>query len=97
VHTLGLRRPSNIPFPQYIEITCASILDLTASRNILEKIEADVSILDKAYADTELAKQIQKMGNILLTSIKDKKGWEAVLKQKDQSFTYIFNTAQYCC
>ena len=70
VHTLGLRRASTIPFPQYIEITAASVHDLTASRNMLEKIEADVSILDKAYSDTDLAKQMQEMGNVLLTPIK---------------------------
>jgi hypothetical protein len=93
VHTLGLRRPSTIPFPQYIEITPASVHDLTASRNILEKIKADVSILDKAYADTDLAKQMREKNNILLTPIKDKKGWEAVLKQKEQAFNDLYNKA----
>ena len=93
VHTLGLRRPSTIPFPQYIEITPASVHDLTALRDILENIQADVSILDKAYTDTNLAKQMQAANNSLLTPIKDKKGWEAVLKQKDQAFNDLFNIA----
>jgi hypothetical protein len=93
VHTLGLRRPTTIPFPQYIEITPASVHDLTASRNILENIEADVCILDKAYADTYLASQMQHRQTILLTPIKDKNGWEAVLKQIDRAFNDVFNKA----
>lgn len=93
VHTLGLRRPSTIPFPQYIAITPASVHDLSAARDILERIPADITILDKAYADTDLAKQMQVNNNRVLTPIKDKKGWEAVLKQKDQAFTDLFNKA----
>lgn len=93
VHALGLRRPSTLPFPQYVEITPASVHDLTASRNILEKIGADASILDKAYADSELAKQMQAGNNILLTPLKEKKGWEAAFRQKDQAFNDLFNKA----
>lgn len=93
VHALGLRRPATIPFPQYIEITPASVHDLSASRDILERIPVDVSILHKAYTDTGLAKQMQAANNILLTPIKDKKGWEGALKQKDQAFNDLFNKA----
>lgn len=93
IHLLGLRRAATIPLPQYIEVTPASVHDLTASRNILETVNADISILDKAYADTDLAKQMQQNGNILLTPIKDKKGWGAALKQTDQAFNDIFNKA----
>ena len=91
LHLLGLRRPATIPMPQYIEITPASVHDLTASRDILETINADVSILDKAYADTELAKLMQENNRILLTPIKNKKGWEALLKQRDLAFNELFN------
>ncbi len=93
IHLLGLRRASSIPMPQYIKITPASVHDLAASRNILETINADISILDKAYADADLAKRMQQNGNTLLTPIKDKKGWAAALKQTDQAFNDIFNEA----
>lgn len=93
IHLLGLRRASTIPLPQYIEVTPASVHDLTAARNILETINADISILDKAYVDADLAKQMQQNGNILLTPIKDKKGWGTALKQTDQAFNDIFNKA----
>lgn len=93
LHTLGLNRVSTLPIPQYIEITKASVHDLTASKETLQKINADVCILDKAYADTELAKKMKLNNNVLLTPIKDKKGWEAVLKQSDKAFNEIFNRA----
>lgn len=93
LHFLGLKRPATIPFPQYIEVTPASVHDLTASRDILETINADVSILDKAYADTELTKLMQENNCILLTPIKNKKGWEALLKQRDLAFNELFNKA----
>ena len=93
IHVLGLRRVSAIPLPQYIDITPASVHDLMASRNILEKINADVSILDKAYADTDLQKQMGITNNILLTPIKDKKGWQAVFKQQEQAFNGLYNKA----
>lgn len=93
VHLLGLRIPGTIPFPQYIEVTPANVHDLAAARNILEKIKADVSVLDKAYADKDLAEKMKENDNVLMTPIKDKKGWEKILKPKDAAFNEIFNTS----
>ena len=93
IHLLGLRMPGTIPFPQYIEVTPASVHDLAASRNNLETIKADACVLDKAYADTDLAKKMKANGSILLTPIKNKKGWENILKQRDTAFSQLFNTS----
>ena len=94
VHVLGLKRHGTIPFPQYIEVTPASVHDLAALKNTLEQTVADACVLDKAYADTELSKQMLKSNNsILLTPLKDKKGWEAIFKQREQAFNDLFNTA----
>ena len=91
VHLLGLQRQGTIPFPQYVEVTPASVHDLSALRSMLEKIKADGCILDKAYADTELAKKMLQQDNILLTPLKDKKGWGAIFKQREQAFNDLFN------
>jgi hypothetical protein len=93
VHVLGLQRPGTIPFPQYVEVTPASVHDLTASRPILETIQAHGCILDKAYADTALEKKMLENNNMLLTPKKDKKGGEAVFKQREQAFNDLFNKA----
>lgn len=93
VHMLGLNRPGTIPFPQYVEVTPASVHDLKALREVLEKTKADACVLDKAYGDAALAKQMLKNNNVLLTPLKDKKGWEAIFKQSEQAFNDLFNTA----
>ena len=75
-------------------MTPASVHDLTALRGVLEKITADGCILDKACADTELSKHmLSSNNNVLLTPLKDKKGWEAIFKQREQAFHDLFNTA----
>ena len=91
VHMLGLKRQGTLPFPQYVKVTPASIHDLSALRGVLEKIKADSCILDKAYADSELAEKMLQQNNILLTPLKDKKGWEAIFKQSEQAFNDLFN------
>lgn len=94
VHMLGLQRRGTIPFPQYVEVTPASVHDLAALRGVLEKITADGCVLDKAYADSDLAKKmLRSNNNVLLTPRKDKKGWEALFKQSEQAFSDLFNTA----
>lgn len=93
VHTFGISRPATMPFPQYFDVTPASVHDLTASRFVLEKIPAGASVLDKAYADADLAKAMKANNNLLLTPLKNKKGWEAGLRQKDQAFNDGFNKA----
>ena len=93
VHAIGLTRPSTIPYPQYLEVTQASVHDLTASRNMLEKMEADVSVFDKAYADSTLAKKMLERNNLLLTPLKDKQGLAPVLKQREQAYIDLFSKA----
>jgi IS5 family transposase len=59
---------------KYVEVTPASVHDLAALRNTLEKTAAaDTCILDKAYADAELSEQMFKNDCLLLTPRKDKK------------------------
>ena len=89
-----MQRRGTIPFPQYVEVTPASVHDLTALREILEKIKADGCVLDKAYADSELSERmLSSNNNVLLTPLKDKKGWEAIFKQREQAFNDLFNKA----
>lgn len=93
VHAFGWRRPATLPFPQSFAITPASVHDLTASRHLLENLPADVSVLDKAYADRELARQMRANHNLLLTPLKNKTGWEAALQQSDRAFHDLYNKA----
>lgn len=93
VHIIGVQRQNTLPLPGYVEVTPASVHDLRATRDILEKAEADACVLDKAYADTSLEKKMLRNNTVLLTPKKDKKGWEALLKQREQAFNDLFNKA----
>jgi len=93
VHVFGLRRTSTMPFPQYLEIMPANVADLSACRQMLEKVEADACIADKAYADAGLARQMKSKGNILMTPIKDKQKHTPAMKQKERAFNDVHNKA----
>lgn len=93
VHVFGLRRTSTIPFPQYLEVLPANVADLSACRQMLENIQADACIADKAYADAGLVKQMQAKGNILITPIKDKQKHTPAMKQKERAFNDVYNKA----
>jgi hypothetical protein len=93
VHIFGLRRISSMPFPQYLEVMPANIADLSACRQMLENVQADACIADKAYGDAGLAKQMHAKGNILMTPIKDKQKHTPAMKQKERAFNDVHNKA----
>lgn len=93
VHVFGLRRVSTMPFPQYLEVLPANVADLSACRQMLQNIQADACIADKAYGDAGLAKQMQAKGNQLITPIKDKQKHTAAMKQKERAFNDVYNKA----
>lgn len=94
VHTFGLRRTGAMPLPQYIDVSPANVADLSASRQILEKIQADVCVADKAYADTGLAGQmLLTNNNTFITPIKDKQKHTAAMKQKERAYNDLYNKA----
>jgi Transposase DDE domain len=93
VHVFGLRRISTIPFPQYLEVMPASVHDLPACRQVLENIQADSCIADKAYGDAGLARQMQAKNNTLITPVKEKQKHSAEMKQRERAFNDLYNRA----
>ncbi|QHT70988.1 transposase [Rhodocytophaga rosea] len=93
LHTLALKRAHTLPFPCFLAITPASVHDLTALRSVLEKSYAHMSVLDKAYCDKELQQHMLAKGNTLLTPMKEKKGMPLIVKQFDQAYQDLTNTA----
>lgn len=94
VHAFGLRRTGAMPFPQYIAVSPANVADLSASRQMLENIQADVCVADKAYADSGLAVQMLiTHHNTFITPIKDKQKHTAAMKQQERAYNDLYNTA----
>jgi hypothetical protein len=93
LHTLGLHRKGQLPFPTKIGVTPASTHDLTALRPVLEVTNTEATFLDKAYCDKELAKKMTENDNCLLTPIKKIKGTPLITEQFDKAANDLFSTA----
>ncbi len=93
LHLLGQRRYGTIPFPKKVGITPTSVHDLTALNPVLEVAVAEATFLDKAYCDRTLDQNMSKIGNQLMTPIKDVKGMCPLLKQFDKAYNELYNTA----
>lgn len=83
LHLLGLKREGALPLPQYIEFTPASVFDLTAIRPVLEGIAHIPVYLDKAYADVNLERVIEKQEGQLCTPPKKKRGEDKRIREID--------------
>ena len=82
LHLLGLKRASTIPFPQNIEVTPASVHDLTTSSGILGTTNADVCIFDiKLKSD---------IGLFVIRQVKEKR---LELKISQEDVASILDTA----
>ena len=93
IHAIALQQKGTLPIAQYFDMTPANVHDLSATRDILERIDADITVADKAYEDAALERKLQQNNNVLLTPLKNKKGWQAMLKKTDQAFSDVFNKA----
>lgn len=93
VHAVAQKRNALLPIPCLMDITPASVHDLTALRPVLEQIRAPIIVLDKAYCDAGLEKVMQANEAALLTPIKEKKGLAIRLKKLDKAYNDLFNTA----
>ncbi|WP_375558721.1 transposase [Bernardetia sp. OM2101] len=93
LHLLADRRKGTLPMTVYIKITPASVHDLTAVREAIKKEENTIFVLDKAYCDEKLSKELHKKNSCLFTPEKGKKNTPKTLKQMDFAFKKQLNTA----
>ena len=56
--------------------------DTVAIRDIVERIDADITVTDKAYDYAALERRIKQNNDVLLTPLKNKKGWQVMLKKQ---------------
>ena len=95
LHTLAFRRPKQLPFPEQILITSASVNDLTLFKQAdWNKIKNRTFFGDKIYIDTEYFKNMLENNNsIMMTPVKAVKGQAECLKQRDKASNDLFSTA----
>jgi hypothetical protein len=93
LHLLAQKMPQTLPFPQFMGITPAACADLPVMKPVLEKLQNTTVVLDKAYVDTALAKQMLQNNCLLMTPIKDKKGETEIEKQQSKAYKQAVATA----
>lgn len=75
LHVTAAVRPRSLPMPKQSWITAAGENDLTAARQVFQRMDNCKIYADKIYIDTELNNQMQRHQNsIILTPIKKQKG-----------------------
>ena len=95
LHLLSFRRPSSIPFPEYIGITAASESDLTAFKEVFgdkiysRTIFGDKIFSDQPYFDTKWNEQNIRM----FTPVKLVKGEGDRIRQREKAYRDLYSAA----
>lgn len=93
LHVLGFRRPAQLPLPDSIGLSPASMHDLKVMRPILRACQGQNLFLDKAYCERGLFQELASQQAILYTPIKKKPHTPLVIKQRDSAADALFSTA----
>ncbi len=94
LHALAFRRLGKIPFPEEIQITPASVNDLTVFKEAWsEKINRNF-FGDKIYTSEDFFSELeQEKNSIMMTPIKGIKGQCQEIKNWDKAANDLFSTA----
>lgn len=76
LHVLGFDRQGTFPLPERLELSPASVHDLTALKHTLPHLQERIIVGDKIYASAPLQADLRAQGVEMLTPIKLKKGQE---------------------
>ncbi len=94
LHALAFRRLDKIPFPEEIQITPASVNDLTVFKEAWSEKTNMNFFGDKTYNNLDFFTVLeQKKNSIMMTPIKAIKGQCQEIKNRDKAANDLFSTA----
>ena len=94
LHALAFRREKTIPFPEEIQITPASVNDLTVFKEVWADKENRCFFGDKIYINHDFFSQLEKEKNsIMMTPVKSVKGESQENKNRDKAANDLFSKA----
>lgn len=94
LHALAFRRLNKIPFPEEIQITPASVNDLTVFKEAWSDKTNRSFFGDKIYNNQDFFSELeQKKNSIMMTPIKGIKGQCQQIKNRDKAADNLFSTA----
>ena len=94
LHALAFRRDKTIPFPEEIQITPASVNDLTVFKEAWSNKTNRCFFGDKIYINQDFFSDLEKEKNsIMMTPVKDVKGECQENKNRDKAADDLFSVA----
>lgn len=94
LHALAFRRENKIPFPEEIQITPASVNDLTVFKEAWSMKEDRCFFGDKIYQNKEFFSDFEKEKNsVMLTPVKAVKGECLKIRNRDKASNDLYSTA----
>lgn len=94
LHALAFRRDNKIPFPEEIQITPASVNDLTVFKQAWSMKENRCFFGDKIYQNKEFFSDFEKEKNsVMLTPVKAVKGECQEIRNRDKASNDLYSTA----
>jgi hypothetical protein len=94
LHALAFRRDNKIPFPEEIQITPASVNDLTVFKEAWSMKEDRCFFGDKIYQNKEFFSDFEKEKNsVMLTPVKAVKGECQEIRNRDKASNDLYSTA----
>ena len=94
LHVLGFRREKQLPFPEQIIVTPASVCDLNVFKESWSKLDNRCFFGDKIYYDKEFFHKLDKeINSTMLTPVKGIKGFTDWDKQYDRAANDLFSKA----
>jgi hypothetical protein len=94
LHALAFRRKNTIPFPEEIQITPASVNDLTVFKEAWSGKQNRCFFGDKIYTNQEFFDDLGNQNNlVMMTPVKGVKGQCQEIKNWDKAANDLFSTA----
>ena len=94
LHALAFRRDNKIPFPEEIQITPASVNDLTVFKQAWSMKENRCFFGDKIYQNKEFFSDFEKEKNsVILTPVKAVKGEYQQIRNRDKASNDLYSKA----
>lgn len=91
LHAIGFSNPGTLPHIEYLQITPASVHDLTAQQEILSSFKNRFIFGDKAFRAKELDQAIKRNGGELLTPVVYQSDLQRFHRQRDQAADDLYS------
>lgn len=91
LHAIGFSNPGTLPHVEYLQITPASVHDLTAQQEILSGFKNRIVIGDKAFRAKELDQTIKRNGGELLTPVVYQSNLQRFHRQRDRAADDLYS------